>query len=104
SAEGIKKPSDFPRRPITIVVMYPAGGGADLTARTFAKAASQELGIDIRVVNKTGGGGMVGHAYLAKQARPDGYTIGLIANPFMFSDILLRNAPFSKNDFDPLVF
>lgn len=97
-------PENFPRRPINLVVVYPAGGGMDVTTRTFAKVAEDILGHEFRVENRVGGAGMVGHAYLAKNARADCYTVGVVANPFLFSDILLRDAPFSKDELDPLVF
>jgi tripartite-type tricarboxylate transporter receptor subunit TctC len=66
--------SDFPQKPITIVVPYAAGGGTDATARALAKATEKHLGQTINVVNKTGGGGAVGMAEVAN-AKPDGYTV-----------------------------
>lgn len=102
-AQDLAKPADFPQRPINLVVMYPAGGAVDVTARTFAQLAERQLGHAFRVENRVGGAGLVGHTYLARQAAADGYTIGVIANPFLFTDILLRNAEFSKEDFDPIV-
>jgi len=103
-AELPTPPKDFPRRPINLVVVYPAGGGMDVTARALAKVAEEVLKHEFRVENRVGGAGMVGHTYLAKNAQADGYTIGVVANPFLFTDILLRDAPFGKDDFDPLVF
>ena len=97
------QPADFPQRPIDLIVMYPAGGAVDVTARTFAQVAEEELGISFRVENRVGGAGMVGHTYLAHDAAADGYTVGVIANPFMFTDILLRDGPFTADDFDPIV-
>ena len=97
-----EKPEDFPRRPINLVVMYPAGGAVDVTARTLAEVAGEKMDAEFRVENRVGGGGMVGHTYLAKEAAPDGYTIGVIANPFMFTDILARGAPFTPEEFDPI--
>ncbi len=96
------KPADFPKRPVNMIVMYPAGGAVDVTARTVAKLAEAQLDEQFRVENRVGGAGMVGHTYLAKNAQPDGYTIGVIANPFMFTDILLRDAPFNKDEFEPI--
>jgi tripartite-type tricarboxylate transporter receptor subunit TctC len=96
------RPDDFPRRPINLVVMYPAGGAVDVTARTFAEVAAEQMDVQFRVENRLGGAGLVGHTYLAQQAQPDGYTIGVIANPFMFTDILLRDGEFGPDDFDPI--
>ncbi len=102
SAVAQDKPDDFPQRPINLIVMYPAGGAVDVTARTFAEIAGDQLGHTFRVENRVGGAGMVGHTYLAKNAEPDGYTIGVIANPFMFTDILLRGGSFTVDEFEPI--
>lgn len=102
-AAAQEKPTDFPRRPISLVVAYPAGGAVDVTARTVADLAEKHNGAQFRVENRVGGAGIVAHTYIAKQAAADGYTIGVIANPFMFTDVLLRDASFDVNDFDPIV-
>lgn len=98
------KPGDFPVKPIELVVVYPAGGGMDVTARTFAKEAEAILGHNFRVANRAGGGGMVGHAFMAKEAKPDGYTVGILALGSMLNQIVSKNAPFTKDDFDPIGF
>ncbi len=67
----------YPSRPITFVVPWGAGGGTDTTARYFAAMLEKELGQPVNVVNRTGGGGVVGHSAIAT-APPDGYTIGMI--------------------------
>jgi tripartite-type tricarboxylate transporter receptor subunit TctC len=72
------KPNDFPTAPIEYTVVYPAGGGMDVTARLLAKYVEKWSNDRIVVNNRTGGAGMVGHAYLATQAKPDGYTVGII--------------------------
>jgi tripartite-type tricarboxylate transporter receptor subunit TctC len=69
--------SNYPTRPITFVVPWGAGGGTDTTARYFAAQLEKELGQPVNVVNRTGGGGVVGHSAIA-QAAPDGYTIGML--------------------------
>jgi len=61
-------------RPITMVVAFPPGGVADLTARPAAIALEGILKQRVIVENKAGAGGNVGNAYVAK-ARPDGYTL-----------------------------
>jgi tripartite-type tricarboxylate transporter receptor subunit TctC len=83
------KPKDFPTEPIEFTVVYPAGGGMDVTGRLLAKTVEKVSGDRIIVNNRTGGAGMVGHAYLATQAKPDGYTVGVIAN-LMWGDAMLR--------------
>jgi tripartite-type tricarboxylate transporter receptor subunit TctC len=96
------KPADFPTRPIEMVVVYPAGGGMDITARTLAQETQKLLPVEIVVVNRTGGAGLVGHTYLASQAPKDGYTIAMLGNPWLFTDILLRDAPFDHTAFRPI--
>ncbi|MDB5592974.1 tripartite tricarboxylate transporter substrate binding protein [Enterovirga sp.] len=69
----------FPDRPVTVLVPWAAGGGADTVTRYVAAALEQELGVPVNVVNRTGGGGLTGHTAIANAA-PDGYTLG-VASP-----------------------
>ncbi|GLK71506.1 tripartite tricarboxylate transporter substrate binding protein [Ancylobacter dichloromethanicus] len=69
----------YPSRPITVIVPYPAGGGTDIVARTLTGLLEKELGVPINVINKAGGGGIPGQTAIA-HAKPDGYTIGVIAS------------------------
>ncbi|MFA5520604.1 MAG: tripartite tricarboxylate transporter substrate binding protein [Castellaniella sp.] len=69
--------SDYPNRTIEFIVMWPAGGGGDTATRIFAKYLEAELGQTIVVKNVVGGGGSVGYI-MARQARPDGYTLVMI--------------------------
>ena len=63
----------FPgRKPIEFVVLFPAGTSADVTARVLAEGMGKQLGTQIVVVNRPGGGGAVGYKYAAGQAA-DGY-------------------------------
>ena len=66
---------DFPAKPITLIVPWPAGGPTDVTMRAMADAASKHLGQPIVVENKAGGGGTVGPATMAAASKPDGYTL-----------------------------
>jgi tripartite-type tricarboxylate transporter receptor subunit TctC len=61
-------------KPISLVVAFPPGGVADLTARPMAVALERILRQKVLVENRAGAGGAVGNAYVAK-ARPDGYTL-----------------------------
>jgi tripartite-type tricarboxylate transporter receptor subunit TctC len=67
----------YPSRPLTVIVPWKAGGGTDTATRTLAAVLQDELGQPVNVVNRTGGGGIVGH-YALSQAQPDGYTLGAI--------------------------
>ena len=66
---------DYPSKPITLIVPWPAGGPTDVTMRAMAEAAAKHLGQPIIIENKAGGGGTVGPATMAAAAKPDGYTI-----------------------------
>jgi len=67
----------YPIRPITLIVPWAAGGGTDRISRMVAVLLERELGAPVTVVNRTGGGGAVGHTAGAT-ATPDGYTITMV--------------------------
>jgi tripartite-type tricarboxylate transporter receptor subunit TctC len=64
----------YPSRPITIVVAFPPGGLADLTARPLATALERILRQPVVVTNKPGAAGAVGNHFVAT-SKPDGYTL-----------------------------
>src|SRR6202451_3445002 len=66
--------SDYPSRPIHLVVGFAPGGGNDIFARLVADKASQLLGQTVVVENKPGAGGRLSAEYVSNQT-PDGYTI-----------------------------
>ena len=67
----------WPERPVTLIVPWAAGGGTDATGRIVAAMLEERIGQPVNVVNRTGGGGVVGHTDIAN-AEPDGYTLGVI--------------------------
>ena len=69
----------YPDKPITLIVPYPPGGGADTLSRAVAIKLGEQLGTRIVIDNRSGGGGNVGIAAVARAA-PDGYTLGFPAN------------------------
>jgi len=91
--------AQYPERPITIVVPYPAGGVTDLTARALADSMSKHLPQPVVVLNKPGAGATVGGGAVASAA-PDGYTLGFFplaaAVPEVFR--FRYTAPYTTND------
>lgn len=69
--------AEYPERAVTVIVPWSAGGGSDATARIVAQLLEEELGQPFNVVNRTGGGSIIGHT-AAAQAEPDGYTLANI--------------------------
>jgi len=69
----------YPDKPITLIVPWGAGGGTDTVARIVAKGMQEELGVRINVINRAGGSGVTGHSAIAN-AKPDGYTLGVITS------------------------
>jgi tripartite-type tricarboxylate transporter receptor subunit TctC len=89
--------SDYPNKPVTIVVPFTAGGATDLSARLMAQLLSRQLGQSFVVVNKAGASGMIGMGSVAS-APNDGYTLGWGGNsPMSVAPHLIRNPPY-----DPL--
>jgi tripartite-type tricarboxylate transporter receptor subunit TctC len=68
---------DYPARPITMIVPYPAGGGVDAMGRIVGQKLSAALGQQVVIENRGGAGGMIGTRDAAK-AVPDGYTIVML--------------------------
>jgi tripartite-type tricarboxylate transporter receptor subunit TctC len=93
--------ADFPSRDITMIVPWAAGGGTDALGRTLAKNAKQYIGVNVPVVNRPGGTGVAGMQAVA-QAKPDGYTIGLVT--FHLSSYRLTGvSTLSYEDFEPIM-
>src|SRR5258708_747370 len=69
----------WPSRPLTLVVPFAAGGGADIMGRVVAARLSELLGQQVIVENAGGAGGMNGASRVAK-APPDGYQVVLGTN------------------------
>lgn len=68
--------ADYPRKPITLVVGFTAGGISDVLARALAIKLSAQMGQPVLVENKVGAGTIIAGEYVAKAA-PDGYTLWL---------------------------
>ena len=79
SVPALAQGDSYPSRPIHIVVPYSAGGVVDTLARIIGGKLSAQYGEPVIVENKSGAGGSIGDAYVAKSA-PDGYTL-MLASP-----------------------
>jgi len=66
--------TDYPNRPVRVIVAFAAGGNADMNARIISEALSRRLGQQFVVENRPSGGGTVAFETVA-QAAPDGYTL-----------------------------
>lgn len=93
-------PGAYPNRPIRLIVPFPTGGGADLTARTVAPTMSELLRQAIVVENRPGANGLIGSEQVARSA-PDGHTLLLVERGAMgINPSLYRKLPYDPlNDF-----
>ncbi len=95
----------YPSKPVTMIVPFPPGGVADIVGRPLASQMEKTLKQPVVVVNRTGAGGAVGMASVAKAA-PDGYTIlmGLSSiSIFPVSDRINGKTPsYEMKDFAPI--
>jgi tripartite-type tricarboxylate transporter receptor subunit TctC len=99
---GLAKASDYPVRPVTIVVGYSPGGANDVLARIVAEKLSLSLGQSVVVENRPGVASIVGAAFVAK-AKPDGYTLLMGASgPIVFNHALYAKLPYASQDFAPI--
>jgi tripartite-type tricarboxylate transporter receptor subunit TctC len=82
-----------PSRPITMIVPFPAGGGADILVRILTKYMSENLGHAIVVQNQPGAGGALAFAQVAR-SDPDGHTLGWTSAGFPIMATTLSNLSF----------
>lgn len=87
--------TDYPDRPIKIIVPFPAGGWVDSTARLIGEKLSDKYGKPVLIENRTGAGGGIGTEHVAK-APADGYTILCISPAHTILPNLTR-----KSSWDP---
>ena len=95
--------ADYPVKPITLIVPFPAGSGTDAVGRIFSSELSAILGQQIVVENKPGANATIAAAYVAR-AKPDGYTLFVTTNTsHSAAPWLMKNVPYDPvKDFTPI--
>jgi tripartite-type tricarboxylate transporter receptor subunit TctC len=95
--------AEYPERPLTIIVGYPAGGMVDIVARPMAESMKKKFPKGVAVLNRPGGGGSVGVAE-AVQSKPDGYTLVLAPNSTLVIHPQLNDLPYkTPDDYEPII-
>ena len=98
-----QRTSDYPTKPIKIIVPFPAGGGGDILARLTLSKLAQELGQSVVFENIGGAGGNVGVSN-GSRAAADGYTLVYGTNgTHAINQTLYKNPGFDPiKDFEPI--
>ncbi len=101
---GVTQATDYPTKPIRLIVPFPAGGGLDITARTVASGLSDLLGQIVVIDNRGGANGIIGTDLVAKSA-PDGYTLLITStSAFIVPPLLYRTLPYDPaKELSPIV-
>lgn len=92
----------YPEKPINVIVPWGAGGDSDLTTRIWADAVEKELGVPVVVINKPGGGGIVGTSFVAR-AKKDGYTLINAGLSNMLITPNFSKTPYNFDSFTPIM-
>ncbi|MEK6592585.1 MAG: tripartite tricarboxylate transporter substrate binding protein [Pseudomonadota bacterium] len=81
--------SDYPAKPLRLIVPFAPGGGTDITARTIAQKLTERWGQQVIADNRPGANGTIGADLIAK-APPDGYTFGMISSSHSVNPSLMK--------------
>jgi tripartite-type tricarboxylate transporter receptor subunit TctC len=104
-ATAAQAQTDYPTRPITMVVAFPPGGQADLAARPTAAALEKILRQPVVVQNRGGAAGAIGNAFVARSA-PDGYTLLMALSSLAVipeaEKLFGRTPPYTVDQFAPI--
>ena len=99
---GAARASEWPTRPVTVVVPYSPGGNTDMMARLAGQYLADKLGQSFVVENRAGGGGSVG-AIAVSRAQPDGYTLLFGASTQIINIPMLQKVAYDPaKDFAPI--
>lgn len=95
--------SEYPERPLTIIVAFDPGAATDISTRAISMGAEKFIGKPIVIENKGGGGGTVALAVVAN-AKPDGYTLCAAPNVSIVDAPLMQKVPFKPlKSFTPII-
>ena len=101
-ASQAQTPSDYPTKPIKLIVPYPPGGGTDVIARVVQERFQALLGQPVVIENKGGAAGSIGTETAAKAA-PDGYTVLFTLSSHTINPSIYPKLPFdTAKDFEPV--
>ncbi|HUG23483.1 Bug family tripartite tricarboxylate transporter substrate binding protein [Piscinibacter sp.] len=92
-AHSMAHAQSWPTKPITLLVSYPPGGGADIMARLIAPKLGEALGQPIVIENRPGGSGQLA-ASAVTRAPADGYTLLFDASSYAVTPALFPNSPY----------
>jgi tripartite-type tricarboxylate transporter receptor subunit TctC len=102
-ASSAASAQSWPSRFVTVVVSFPAGGPTDVLARAIASDLADKLSQQFVVENRSGAGGNVGAASVAKAA-PDGHTLLFATTSVVNNRFMYKSVPFDADrDFVPIV-
>ena len=94
--------AEYPERSVDLVIPYPAGGGIDLLLRALAEGFSAHFKQSFVVSNRTGAGGALGVAYVARSA-PDGHTLLFVpALAYSVLPLMQSNVGYTDKSFAPI--
>jgi tripartite-type tricarboxylate transporter receptor subunit TctC len=95
---------DYPAKTVRLIVAVAPGGGTDILGRQLARKLGEQLGQQVIVDNKPGGGTVIGTDFVAKSAS-DGYTLLMQVNALAANHTLFGKLPYDTlRDFAPVVF
>ena len=94
---------NYPSKPVTLYVGFPAGSTNDSTARTMAHQLSEQMGQQFVVINRDGAAGVIAAGQVAKM-KPDGYSLmWASASPLVMSPAYNKSTPYDPlKDFAPI--
>jgi tripartite-type tricarboxylate transporter receptor subunit TctC len=95
--------AEYPERPITLIVCFPAGGGTDVASRMINVQLGEALGKPVIIENRGGAGGSIATAFAAR-VTPDGYTLLACSSAFVVNPSLYAHVNYDPiRDFIPVM-